>query len=115
MYPSGPWRGFWKQVFWGQQEMHDLQLHFHDGLVEGEGHDIIGAFVFTGEYDTFGSVSLVKQYLGKHSVHYNGSYDGEGTIFGTWHIGESWSGPFALSPLRSQRAQATAIQQLEIP
>ena len=32
-----------------------------------------------------------------------GSYGGEGTIFGHWSIGDSWSGPFALSPDRSLR------------
>jgi hypothetical protein len=114
MYPSGAWRGFWQQKGWGQQLMHDLQLRFEGGVIEGEGRDIIGPFTFRGKYDNRGSVTLVKQYLGRHSVLYRGSYDGEGTIFGTWSIGEIWSGPFALSPIRPQRGTATerAIQIL---
>ncbi len=97
MYFSGTWRGYWEQTFWGRQPMHDLVLHFGGGRVEGRGTDIIGRFTFSGTYDTHGNVTLVKQYLGRHSVLYRGTYDGEGTIFGHWSIGEAWSGPFALT------------------
>jgi hypothetical protein len=80
--------------------MHDLVLRFADGRIEGEGIDIIGRFTFAGEYDRTGSVTLVKKYLGRHQVLYQGSYDGEGTIFGEWSIDTFWRGPFALSPER---------------
>jgi hypothetical protein len=100
MYFSGSWQGYWEQVIWGRQSMRDLVLRFDGGLVEGEGVDVIGRFTFLGEYDSQGSVTLVKQYLGKHAVLYNGRHDGEGTIYGRWSIGEEWSGPFALRPTR---------------
>ena|SRR6516162_5050374 len=97
MYPSGAWRGYWEQRGWGRQPMEPLFLVFSGGTVRGEGRDIIGAFTFSGSYDNEGHVTLTKQYVGRHSVLYHGTYDGEGTIFGRWSIGEIWSGPFALS------------------
>jgi hypothetical protein len=97
MYPSGKWRGYWEQQVYGRQPMHDLELQFGDGLVTGHGTDIIGAFVFDGSYDTRGNVTLTKKYLGRHSVHYQGVYDGEGTIHGIWTIVPYWQGKFALS------------------
>jgi hypothetical protein len=78
--------------------MRDLVLHFGDGQVDGSGIDIVGRFSFQGQFDQAGNVVLVKQYLGRHRVLYAGRYDGEGTIFGEWSIGELWRGPFALRP-----------------
>jgi hypothetical protein len=116
MYPSGRWRGYWEQVYWGRQAMEDLVLHFAGGRVSGRGWDVIGPFVFEGSYDDQGTVMLTKQYLGRHSVLYRGSYDGEGTILGTWHIGTSWSGPFALSPERRAMAEAPILDiRLGVP
>ncbi len=96
-YPSGSWRGYWEQTFWGRQLMHNLVLTFAHGTVQGRGTDCIGAFTFQGEHDAQGHVTLVKQYLGKHQVLYQGTYDGEGSILGRWTIPPAWSGPFALS------------------
>jgi hypothetical protein len=98
MYPSGRWRGYWEQRAYGRQPMRDLVLRFSAGRIEGQGVDLIGPFTFRGEYDQTGCVVLVKQYLRRHQVLYRGHYDGEGTIFGEWSIGELWRGPFALSP-----------------
>jgi hypothetical protein len=98
MYFSGAWRGYWEQAGFGRQLMHDLTLHFDGGRIDGSGYDCIGAFAFVGGYDELGGVYLVKQYVGRHKVEYHGRYDGEGTIFGRWTIGEDWSGSFALSP-----------------
>src|SRR6184192_4218881 len=100
MYPSGPWRGYWEQALFGRQSMQELILRFADGVVTGEGKDVIGRFTFRGTYDQAGTVRMVKQYVGKHQVLYEGNWDGEGTLFGRWSIGEAWSGPFALSPLQ---------------
>jgi hypothetical protein len=96
MFPSGSWRGYWEQLGWGRQPMHNLVLRFRGGAVQGEGTDCVGRFTFRGEYDDQGTVTLVKQYVGRHQVLYQGTHDGEGTIFGRWSIGELWSGPFAL-------------------
>jgi|SRR5579883_2605642 len=123
MYPSGVWRGFWEQPAYGRQPMEDFHLRFRDGRVDGHGRDVVGKFVFRGEYDgQTGRVRMVKQYLGKHQVVYDGEPDGEGSIIGTWSIppgfdtdapgpgatgqlkealdalGIVWRGPFLLRP-----------------
>ena len=55
---------------------------------------------------------MVKQYLGRHRVLYRGRYDGEGTIYGTWSIGENCKGPFALSPVRASPSGDSPIQDI---
>ena len=90
------WRGFWQQQGWGRQPMRGLVLRFSADRIEGEGSDVIGPFTFQGQFRGDGSVVLVKQYIGRHQVLYRGQYDGEGTIFGEWSIGEYWRGPFVL-------------------
>src|SRR5262249_35068467 len=112
MYPSGPWRAYWEQLGWGRQVMHDLVLRFAGGAVEGEGRDCIGRFVFRGKYDRRGVIRMVKQYLGRHQVLYEGTYDGEGTIFGRWSIGDLWSGPFAMTPTVAPPDPDAPIQSL---
>lgn len=107
MYPSGKWRGWWEQAGWGRQPMEEFVLRFAQGGIEGRGRDMVGGFTFQGTYDEQGAVRLLKQYLGKHQVLYEGTYDGEGTIAGTWSISlaGNWllpsftSGPFAISPV----------------
>jgi hypothetical protein len=109
MYPSGAWRGYWEQEVFGRQSMEGLTLSFAEGVITGHGTDIIGPFVFRGSYDAAGSVSLTKHYLGKHSVHYQGVYDGEGTIHGIWSIPPYWQGKFALMPdFRGEVSEAIA-------
>lgn len=99
MFPSGVWRGFWVQDRFGRQEMEAFELHFRDGEVTGHGRDVVGRFVFHGEYDErTGHVRMTKQYLGKHQVFYDGRPDGEGSILGKWTISPEWSGPFRLHP-----------------
>jgi hypothetical protein len=112
MFPSGAWRGYWDQLHWGRQEMHDLTLRFGNGAVEGSGRDVIGAFTFQGTYDAAGGVTLVKQYLGRHRVLYQGRHDGEGTIFGRWSIGDLWTGQFALAPARTAQPPDAPIRDL---
>jgi hypothetical protein len=99
MYPSGNWRGWWQQAGFGRQPMEQFVLRFDGGAISGWGRDIIGAFVFKGTYDEQGQVQMLKQYLGKHQVLYEGTYDGEGTLAGTWSIPPLWAGPFAISPV----------------
>jgi hypothetical protein len=97
------WVGFWHQSWTGRQPMKEFELHFRpDGTISGRGIDVVGPFVFDGEWDTrTGQVQMTKQYLKKHQVHYRGQPDGEGSITGTWTIDSSGyedSGPFGLSP-----------------
>jgi hypothetical protein len=99
MYPTGAWRGYWEQIGWGRQPMADLYLRFDSGQIDGDGVDVVGRFTLTGTYDGSGAVTLVKQYIGRHQVLYQGAYDGEGSILGRWSIEPSWSGPFALAPV----------------
>ena len=100
MYPSGKWDGFWVQEHWGRQPMREFELRFRDGDISGGGRDVVGAFSFSGAYDTrTGRVLMVKQYHGKHRVAYDGTPDGEGSILGTWTIGEAWKGTFLLRPV----------------
>jgi hypothetical protein len=100
MYPSGRWDGFWVQSGWGRQPMLPLTLRFADGLITGEGHDMVGPFTFAGEYDdSTGEVRMVKQFIGRHQVLYIGRPDGEGSILGTWYIAHQDSGPFLLRPV----------------
>jgi hypothetical protein len=112
MYPSGQWRAYWEQAGWGRQLMHNFVLRFADGVVEGEGRDCIGPFTFRGQYDDRGSIRMIKQYIGMHRVLYEGTYDGEGTVFGRWSIGALWSGPFAMSPAAAQADPDAPIQSL---
>jgi hypothetical protein len=92
--------------------MGPLVLRFHDGQIEGEGRDVVGRFTFQGKYDNQGHIRMVKQYLGRHRVIYQGTYDGEGTIFGQWSIPPFWSGPFALSPVAGKLPADAPIENL---
>jgi hypothetical protein len=92
--------------------MGPLVLRFHGGVIEGEGRDIVGPFTFEGEYDPHGAIRMVKQYLGRHQVIYQGTYDGEGTIFGQWRIPPFWSGTFALSPVVGKALADAPIEEL---
>jgi hypothetical protein len=108
MFPSGRWAGYWEQSLWGRQPMTEFTLVFDpDGTIRGEGRDVIGAFTFTGTWDRRGTVRMVKQYIKKHRVLYEGVHQGEGLIAGRWSIGEHWYGPFALQPV-SARADPDA-------
>ena len=110
MYPSGAWRGFWEQTMFGKQPMRQLTLRFEGGRIDGDGVDVIGRFTFTGSYDEGGSVALIKQYMGLHQVLYRGAYDGEGSILGRWSIGDHWSGPFALAPIRGESQENALVE-----
>jgi hypothetical protein len=86
-FPSGPWVGFFLQPYppTGKQWM-ELRLKFRGGLLAGEGRDIVGEFVVSGQYDVAdGRCSWTKTYRGKHDVSYSGFNEGKG-IWGTWEI-----------------------------
>jgi hypothetical protein len=93
--------------------MDEFALGFARGQVTGDGIDIIGRFTVTGRYAANGDVRLVKQYVGKHAVVYEGRHDGEGTILGVWSISPFWSGPFALRPVAPKADPAAPIQRIE--
>lgn len=112
---AAQWRGYWKQLWYGRQEMHDLVLRFVNGTLTGGGFDCVGRFAFDGTCDSTGEVVMVKQYLGKHKVLYQGQFDGEGTIFGRWSIWPFYSGEFMLTLVRDEAASAEREIQEIIP
>jgi len=67
--------------------MEHLRLAFAAPRIEGSGDDVIGPFVLDGVITSGGGVSLQKTYVGKHDVIYDGHYDGEGRMWGTWKCG----------------------------
>jgi hypothetical protein len=82
-----------------------LTLNFDEGKVQGAGIDNPGHFVIDGSYDGVSSrLRWVKQYVGKHSVQYEGRYEGD-EIIGTWSLAQdvqgagSKGGEFRIWPL----------------
>ena len=82
-----PCEGWWQEIGWGRQPMQELRLRFEGGSIWGSGYDVVGLFTFRGTIAADGQVLMVKRYLGAHSVEYVGTYDGEGLLWGEWHIG----------------------------
>jgi hypothetical protein len=103
---SGEWVGYY--TYQGKTTrcpMH-LTLEFSERTIRGAGLDNPGAFIITGDHNqATGAVSWQKQYVGKHAVHYAGSYANE-EIQGDWSLVQSTStgprktqGAFRLWPL----------------
>jgi hypothetical protein len=99
--------GWWQQVVLGRQPMDDLCLSFAAGRVEGSGTDIVGPFLLSGLIADDGTLVMDKQYIGQHTVQYVGTYDGEGTLSGTWQIGRD-QGPWLIRLVRSSAEVATS-------
>ncbi len=99
LFPSGDWTGFYTYASGPTAVKHpmDCRLQFIDGRVSGEGVDDVAAFRWTGTYDTaLLTCKLVKQYLGRHAVSYDGQVDENG-IWGNWHL-ENFTGGFHIKP-----------------
>ena len=79
--------GWWEQRWFGRRPMDQLRLAFSSPRIEGSGTDCIGPFVLEGVIANNGGVTLQKIYVGKHDVTYDGQYDGEGRMWGTWKCG----------------------------
>jgi hypothetical protein len=79
--------GWWEQRIYGRKPMEPLQVAISRSSVAGSGADIVGRFTLDGEIAPGGEVSIRKTYLGKHVVHYEGQYDGEGRMWGQWTCG----------------------------
>jgi hypothetical protein len=76
----------------GRQQM-EMRLTFRAGVLQGEGRDRVGLFLFRGRYDvTDGRCYWTKRYLGRHDVFYKGYNEGKG-IWGTWEIPASKYAP----------------------
>ena len=97
MYPSGPWIGHWDQHGLGRQPMHDLTIEFEGRRLAGKGWDCVGSFTMSGAIRSNHNVRIIKKYVDRHAVLYEGQHDGEGTIFGVWALASD-NGTFALRP-----------------
>jgi hypothetical protein len=76
----------------------ELQLSFQNGVLSGEGRDLIGPFIMRGRYQVEdGQCWWSKRYLGKHDVAYKGYNEGKG-IWGLWEIAPSSKGGFHIWP-----------------
>jgi hypothetical protein len=106
------WTGWWEQRGIGRRTMQNLVLEVvAGGVVRGGGEDCVGRFTFEGQFRADGSVSLIKQYIGRHRVNYEGQNSGEG-ILGTWSIEGLWTGKFALRPVADSVVACDEIQEL---
>jgi len=106
--------GWWHQQEFGRQPMYELFMAFDSGRISGSGHDIVGPFMFTGTIDAQGRVAMVKNYTGQHTVDYLGTYDGEGLMWGEWHIGplkDRWM--IKLKGARASDSKQTAIAEID--
>lgn len=96
---SGVWSGYYKQL--GRKYPQEMTLEFSDGLIRGDGRDVLGTFTIAGEYRAdAGAVRLgwIKTYDGAHSVQYLGTLGADG-ITGHWKL-TLGSGEFGLQPVR---------------
>jgi len=87
-FRSGAWHGHYINL--NQKADMDFSLKFRDHKVRGKGHDPVGDFVWSGTYNNeHQTVSLTKQYVGKHSVKYEGKRSAKLSFQGTWTIGDT--------------------------
>jgi hypothetical protein len=105
-FPSGEWEGFYKDPRgrYPKGEM-AMTLDFANGQITGSGSDPIGAYTWTGTYDTTAETcKLKKTYPGAHSVEYTG-YADENGIWGKWKIMIWRSGEFHIWPKKAGTAE----------
>lgn len=96
-FPSGEWHGFYLEDHQPRRGWMHLYLSFETGKVVGEGTDYVGPWSASGNYDVQSGVcTWVKQYVGKHQVHYRGLV-GKNGIQGQWKI-SFVSGEFHIWP-----------------
>jgi hypothetical protein len=97
-FPSGPWLGFFLMAHLPGRHTMELDLSFRQGVMTGEGRDMIGSFLIRGKYNLDdGKCRWTKRYIGKHDVAYHGYNEGKG-IWGLWEIPPSWRGGFHIWP-----------------
>lgn len=82
-----------------------MSLNFSNGHITGEGSDPVGAYIWTGVYDTKAETcSMKKAYLGAHSVEYSG-YADENGIWGKWTIRKRSAGEFHIWPKKKEAGE----------
>lgn len=105
-FPSGDWEGFYNDPGGSRPrgEM-AMTLDFTGGRVTGGGSDPVGAYTWSGSYDTEAETCrLTKAYVSAHSVEYTGYVDENG-IWGKWKI-KSWrTGEFHIWPKKNSAGE----------
>ena len=97
-FPSGPWQGFFLMAHLPGRHRMELHLSFRQGVMTGEGRDMIGPFLIRGKYNLDdGKCRWTKRYIGKHDVAYQGYNEGKG-IWGVWEIPPTSRGGFHIWP-----------------
>ena len=110
LFPSGGWEGFYTYAFGPGTERHSMAfvLHFQNNQVNGAGSDDVGAFSWRGRYDREQlQCQMTKYYYARHTVFYDGQVDENG-IWGTWSIGEYFTGGFHIWPKAGEENEAAA-------
>ncbi|HXD78026.1 MAG TPA: hypothetical protein VN616_09485 [Puia sp.] len=102
-FPSGDWEGFYNDPRSGGKKGNmAMTLEFAGGHITGSGSDPVGAYTWTGTYDTKAETcALTKRYAGAHSVEYSG-YADENGIWGKWSIRKMAAGAFHIWPKKSE-------------
>ena len=91
--------------------MDGLRLAVAGHEINGVGTDIIGPFTLQGLISDDGRVSILKDYLGRHSVRYEGQHDGEGRKWGVWSL-PGFNGRWMIAFRRELRGELDDIRQL---
>ncbi|MDR3639404.1 MAG: hypothetical protein P4L84_36725 [Isosphaeraceae bacterium] len=117
-FPSGAWKGFFLQPVLPGKNWMELNLTFRDGKLTGDGRDRVGEFLFRGRYELeSGKCWWTKQYVGRHSIAYEGYNEGKG-IWGVWTMPEvrTWRGGFRIWPVAmGDPTGETLKEQVEVP
>ena len=79
------WAGVYMQDG-NEVEMIFNHLNIWNNRINGRGKDEVGEFEINGEFKSNGQVTFTKQYIGQHSVLYEGQYDGNRIISGQWKV-----------------------------
>lgn len=116
-FPSGPWKGYFLQPVLPGKHWMELSLTFRKGVLQGDGRDWVGRFLFRGRYDVeTGKCWWTKQYVGRHSIAYQGYNEGRG-IWGTWEWPKSppWRGGFHIWPVGMGQADSSTLTEAAEP
>lgn len=92
----------WRGGFWQGGSFNEMvidEMYIGKGGVKGRGSDAVGAFYCQG-YTNGDHVSFAKQYVGAHTVFYNGRWEGKNVV-GRWQIPGNCDGTFRLQAMRA--------------
>ncbi|MBK8095589.1 MAG: hypothetical protein IPK26_00670 [Planctomycetes bacterium] len=106
-FVSGRWLGYYEQM--RQRFPQEQTMEFADGMVRGDGLDMIGTFKIEGQYRHDGGIARVgwiKTYDGGHSVLYMGTFDGR-WILGEWELSGHTDG-FGFAPEHIARVEGSS-------